>query len=92
MTEKQLDELFPEITLNTNPRVRKKCLVVYLRKNGYRREEVAKLLRVYVSAIKALSNSAVFAIPTWRCCSISAIVISPAVLPAAQLATTEMAA
>jgi len=31
MTEKQLDELFPEMTLNTNSRVRKKCLVVYLR-------------------------------------------------------------
>ena len=46
MTEKQLDELFPEMTLNTNSRVRKKCLVVYLRKKGYRREEVAELLRI----------------------------------------------
>jgi transposase len=46
MTEKQLDELFPEMTLNTNPRVRKKCLVVYLRKTGYRREVVAELLRI----------------------------------------------
>jgi transposase len=46
MIEKQLDELFPELTLNTNSRVRKKCLVVYLRKKGYRREEVAELLRI----------------------------------------------
>ena len=46
MTEKQLDELFPEMTLNTNSRVRKKCLVVYLRKKGYLREEVAELLRI----------------------------------------------
>jgi transposase len=46
MTEKQLVELFPEMTLNTNPRVRKKCLVVYLRKTGYRREVVAELLRI----------------------------------------------
>ena len=41
-----MDELFPEMTLNTNSRVRKKCLVVYLRKKGYRREEVAELLRI----------------------------------------------
>jgi transposase len=46
MTEKQLDELFPEMTLNKNSRVRKKCLVVYLRKKGYQREEVAELLRI----------------------------------------------
>ena len=46
MIEKQLDELFPEMTLNTNSRVRKKCWVVYLRKNGYRRKEVAELLRI----------------------------------------------
>jgi transposase len=46
MIKKQLDELFPELTLNTNSRVRKKCLVVYLRKKGYRREEVAELLRI----------------------------------------------
>src|SRR5664280_16353 len=46
MTEEQLDELFPEMTLNPNPRVRKKCLVVYLRKKGYRREEVAEFLRI----------------------------------------------
>jgi transposase len=46
MIEKQLDELFPEMTLNPNSRVRKKCLVVYLRKKGYRREEVAELLRI----------------------------------------------
>ena len=46
MTEKQLDELFPEMTLNTSSRVRKKCLVVYLRKKGYLREEVAELLRI----------------------------------------------
>jgi transposase len=46
MIEKQLDELFPEMTLNTNSRVRKKCLVVYLRKKGYRRVEVAELLRI----------------------------------------------
>jgi len=32
MTEKQLDELFPEMTLNTNSRVRKKCLVYTLEK------------------------------------------------------------
>jgi len=46
MTEKQLDELFPEMTLNKNSRARKKCLVVYLRKKGYQREEVAELLRI----------------------------------------------
>jgi transposase len=46
MTEKQLDELFPEMTLNPNSRARKKCLVVYLRKKGYQREEVAELLRI----------------------------------------------
>ena len=32
MIEKQLDELFPEMILNTNSCVRKKCFVVYLRK------------------------------------------------------------
>ena len=46
MTEKQLDELFPEMTLNKNSRARKKCWVVYLRKKGYQREEVAELLRI----------------------------------------------
>ena len=46
MTEKQLDELFPEMTLNTNSRVRKKCLVVYLRKKGYQRKEVAEIARI----------------------------------------------
>jgi transposase len=46
MTEKQLDELFSEMTLNTNSRARKKCWVVYLRKKGSRREEVAELLRI----------------------------------------------
>jgi transposase len=46
MTEKQLDELYPEMTLNKNSRARKKCLVVYLRKKGYPREEVAELLRI----------------------------------------------
>ena len=46
MTEKQLDELFPEMILNSNSRVRKKCLVVYLRKKGLGREEVAGLLRI----------------------------------------------
>ncbi len=46
MTDKQLDELFHEMILNANPRVRKKCLVVYFRKKGYRREEVAELLRI----------------------------------------------
>jgi len=34
------------MTLNPNARVRKKCWVVYLRKNGYRRKEVAELLRI----------------------------------------------
>ncbi|HJX36584.1 MAG TPA: IS630 family transposase [Dehalococcoidales bacterium] len=46
MIEKQLDELFSEMTLNTNSRARKKCWVVYLRKKGSRREEVAELLRI----------------------------------------------
>ena len=46
MIKKQLDELFPEMTSNTNSRVRVKCLVVYLRKKGYRREEVAELVRI----------------------------------------------
>ncbi len=46
MIEQQLDELFPEMTLNKNSRARKKCLVVYLRKKGYQREEVAELLRI----------------------------------------------
>ena len=46
MIEQQLDELFPEMTLNKNSRARKKCLVVYLRKKGYLREEVAELLRI----------------------------------------------
>ena len=46
MIEKQFDELFPEMILNTNPRVRKKCFVVSLRKKGYRRKEVAELLRI----------------------------------------------
>jgi transposase len=46
MIEKQLDELFPELTLNKNSRARKKCLMVYLRKKGYQREEVAELLRI----------------------------------------------
>ena len=46
MTEKQLDELFPEMTLNTNSRVRIKCLVVYLRKKGYQRKEIAEIARI----------------------------------------------
>ena len=46
MIEKQLDELFPEMTLNTNSRVRIKCLVVYLRKMGYQRKEIAKIARI----------------------------------------------
>jgi len=46
MTEKQLDELFPEMTLEYEFTHTKKCLVVYLRKKGYRREEVAELLRI----------------------------------------------
>ena len=41
-----MDELFPEMTLNKNSRARKKCLVVYLRKKGYRREEVAEIARI----------------------------------------------
>src|SRR5674476_688933 len=45
MIEKQLDELFPEMTLNTNSRVRIKCLVVYLRKIGYQRKEIAEIAR-----------------------------------------------
>jgi len=46
MIEKQLDELFPEMTLNTNSRVRIKCLVVYLRKIGYQRKEIAEIARI----------------------------------------------
>jgi len=46
MTEKQLDELFPEMTLNKDSRARTKCLAVYLRKKGYQRKEVAELLRI----------------------------------------------
>ena len=46
MIEKQLDELFPEMTLNTNSRVRIKCLVVYLRKKGYQRKEIAEIARI----------------------------------------------
>ena len=46
MTEKQLDEIFPEMTLNTNSRVRIKCLVVYLRKKGYQRKEIAEIARI----------------------------------------------
>jgi transposase len=46
MIEKQLDDLFPEMTLNTNSRVRIKCLVVYLRKMGYQRKEIAKIARI----------------------------------------------
>jgi len=46
MIEKQLDELFPEMTLNPNARIRKKCWAVYLRKKGCRREKVAELLRI----------------------------------------------
>jgi hypothetical protein len=46
MIEKQLDELFSEMTLNTKSRIRTKCFVVYLRKKGFRREEVAELLRI----------------------------------------------
>jgi len=34
------------MTLNASSRVRKKCLVVYLRKKGYRREEVAEIARI----------------------------------------------
>ena len=46
MIKKQLDELFPEMTLNPNSRVRIKCLVVYLRKIGYQRKEIAKIARI----------------------------------------------
>lgn len=42
----QLDELFSEMILNTNSRVRKKCLVVYLRKKGYQRQEIAEIARI----------------------------------------------
>jgi len=51
MIEKQLDELFSEMTLNTNSRLRKKCLVVYLRKNGYRREAVAEIARIEADTV-----------------------------------------
>ena len=37
--------------MNTNSHVRKKCLVVYLRKKGFRREEVAELLRIDEDAV-----------------------------------------
>ena len=46
MTEKQLDEIFPEMTLNTNSRVRIKCLVVYFRKIGYQCKEIAEIARI----------------------------------------------
>jgi len=46
MTEKQLAEIFPEMTLNTNSRARIKCLVVYLRKKGYQRKKIAEIARI----------------------------------------------
>jgi len=46
MTEKQLDELFSEMTVNTNSRVRKKMLWWFTLEKSYRREEVAEIARI----------------------------------------------
>jgi hypothetical protein len=46
LTEKQLDELYEELSSNGNPSARKKCLTVYLRAKGYPRDAIADIARV----------------------------------------------
>ena len=46
LSKEQLDELYKEATENSSARARKKCLVVYLKGNGYQHREVANLIRV----------------------------------------------
>lgn len=41
-----MDELFTEIIMNPNQRARKKCLVVYLRKKGCQRKEIASIANI----------------------------------------------
>ena len=41
-----MDELYEEATENSCGRARKKCLVVYLKGNGYQHREIANLIRV----------------------------------------------
>jgi len=46
LSEKQLDDLYEEMSSNDNLRARKKCLIVYLRAKGYPRHEIADIARV----------------------------------------------
>jgi transposase len=46
LSEKQLDDLYKEMFLTANPRIRKKCLIVYLRAKGRPCHEIADIARV----------------------------------------------
>jgi transposase len=46
LSKQQLDELFDEALSNADQKVRKKCLIVYLRALGYSRHDIATIVRV----------------------------------------------
>jgi len=46
LSERQLDELYNELSSNGSPSARKKCLTVYLRAKGCPREAIADITRV----------------------------------------------
>ncbi len=51
-----MNELFEEIISNPNKRSRKKCFVVYLRKKGFQRQEVAKMAMIDEDSITNYMN------------------------------------
>ena len=51
-----MNELFEEIISNPNQRSRKKCFVVYLRKKGFQRQEVAKMAMIDEDSITNYMN------------------------------------
>jgi len=51
-----LNELFEETISNLNQRSRKKCFVVYLRKKGFQRQEVAKMAMIDENSITNYMN------------------------------------
>ncbi len=54
--KKQLDTLFYEIILNSDQRSLKKCLVVYLKKKGFQRKEIAIIAGINEDSITNYVN------------------------------------
>ncbi|SJM89956.1 helix-turn-helix domain-containing protein [Crenothrix polyspora] len=46
LTNDQKVELYDNAFSNTNPKIRKKCFIVYLRSMGYSRQEIALIMKV----------------------------------------------